>query len=693
MLNLVRSIKLSGITGRAIRELLRDEWLVTNGIGGYASGTICGSVTRRYHGILIAALPVPLGRVIMLNHVSEHLKLPNGAFVQLGGEEPPNTSDPNANLHYLTEFRMENQLPVWRYDYEGIVIEKRLFLIHGQNTVHVTYNLLSKQDNLFLELRPSLHFRRHDHPVSEPLQEQFQLGISGNRYEISAGPPWPRLHLEFSGMDCALSQESDPRREFFYLRESERGYESRGQVWNLGCFEMALRHGKTLCLSASTEGWEKMLSLSHEQAVACETARRKRLILQAAPEAREGVPAQLVLAADQFLITPVGRVQQTVRAQAAGDQTQTVIAGYHWFTDWGRDTMISLEGLTLVTGRHDEAGWILRTFANCIREGLIPNLFPEGTNEGLYHTADATLWFFHALNAYLEATGDRLTLSVVLPQLLQIIRCHQKGTLFGIHADPEDGLLCQGQEGYQLTWMDAKAGDWVVTPRRGKTVEINALWYNALRLLAGWLEGAGDLETAREILEYSQKVKASFNDRFWFEEGGYLFDVVDGEQGHDQAFRPNQILAISMEHPVLEAHYWPMVIEKVTQRLLTPVGLRSLSKEHPDYKPKYFGDLRARDAAYHQGTVWAWLIGPYIDSLLKAFPEKTEEALHLLEKFEPHLNEACIGSISEIFDAESPFKPRGCIAQAWSVAEVLRCWVKVLRLAKNKAREEAVLTY
>jgi predicted glycogen debranching enzyme len=353
-----------------------------------------------------------------------------------------------------------------------------------------------------------------------------------------------------------------------------------------------------------------------------------------------------------------------------------VIAGYHWFTDWGRDTMISLEGLTLATGRHIEAGWILRTFAYYIRDGLIPNMFPEGEKHGLYHTADATLWFFHALDRYLAYTHDRETLTLLLPQLREIVEHHLHGTRFGIHVDPQDGLLSQGESNYQLTWMDAKVGDWVVTPRRGKAVEINALWYNALCLLAEWTYTEQGDEAAHALMAHAEQARHSFNARFWYGQSGYLYDVVDGEQGDDPACRPNQLLAIALRYPILEQARWQPVMEVVRQRLLTPVGLRSLAPGHPDYKSTYDGDLRARDAAYHQGTVWGWLIGPFIDAWLKVYPHDRAGARCFLEDFVPHLGEACIGSISEIFDAEPPFLPRGCIAQGWSVAEVLRCWIK-----------------
>jgi predicted glycogen debranching enzyme len=332
--------------------------------------------------------------------------------------------------------------------------------------------------------------------------------------------------------------------------------------------------------------------------------------------------------------------------------------------------------LTLATGRTAEAGYILRTFGQHIRDGLIPNLFPEGEQQGLYHTADATLWYFHALDRYLQATNDQGTLQLLLPRLLEVIDHHVRGTHFGIGVDPDDGLLRQGAPGYQLTWMDAKVGDWVVTPRRGKAVEINALWYNALRLAERWLIESGKPGDAALIARHADRARQSFNARYWCADRGWLYDVIDGEGPDDSSLRPNQLFAIALPNPVLAENHWPAVVDVCQKQLLTPLGLRSLGPHEADYKPRYSGDLRARDAAYHQGTVWGWLIGPFVDAWFKVHPGRHEEAQQFLTGFEPHLDAACIGSISEIFDAEAPFKARGCIAQAWSVAEVLRLWIK-----------------
>jgi len=443
-----------------------------------------------------------------------------------------------------------------------------------------------------------------------------------------------------------------------------------------GVLQADVQANQRVTLIASTEDWAVLEALDAEEAFHAEMERRRRLVSICHAELQDGIGAELALAADQFLVTPIGRIGDTTRALAAGDEIRTVIAGYHWFTDWGRDTMISLEGLTLATGRHPEAGYILRTFAHYIRDGLIPNMFPEGKTEGLYHTADATLWFFHAIHRYVEYTQDRATLRLLLPHLCDIVDCHLRGTRFGIKVDPKDGLLRQGAEGYQLTWMDAKVGDWVVTPRRGKAVEINALWYNALRLLETWTGEERGPKVAASFGEHADRAYESFNRRFWHAEGEYLYDVVDGENGDDPAVRPNQLFAISLAYPVLDQKRWASVVDIVKRKLLTPVGLRSLSPDHPDYKPRYYGDLRARDAAYHQGTVWAWLIGPFVDAYLKLHPGDLATARHALEGFTEHLGQACIGSVSEIFDAEPPYTPRGCIAQAWSIAELVRCWIK-----------------
>jgi len=686
MPELVRCMPWPDPSAATADALITREWLVTNGLGGYASGTVAGVITRRFHGYLVAALPNPLGRVMMLNELIERFTLPNGQPVQLGGEERAGTPVQIHGADFLNEFRLDEGLPVWRYRIDGFLLEKRLMLPHRQNTVYVNYRVLEGDGAIKVVLRPSLNIRPHEQPVSTPITRPYTLTVVEDQYEVIA-QGLPALRMILYGRGAALTIDRLRTQEVVYRIEESRGYEARGDLWSPGYFQCEISKGTPATLVASTESWEVMRSLGPDDAWEAEYDRRNRLLADADPHAQKGPAAELVLAADQFVIRPAGRMADTARAQAAGDEVRTVIAGYHWFTDWGRDTMISLEGLTLTTGRHVEASYVLRTFAHYIRDGLIPNMFPEGEKDGLYHTADATLWFFHAIDRYIELSGDRPILRLVLPKLFNIVDCHLKGTRFGIHVDPADDLLVQGAQGYQLTWMDAKVGDWVVTPRRGKAVEINALWYNALRLLEQWLVEEDRPDAVPSLQEHSERTWHSFNQRFWNEKTGYLFDVVDAEQGgDDDRLRPNQLLAISLKYPVLDQARWKPVVDVCRKDLLTPVGLRSLAPGSKDYKARYDGDLRARDAAYHQGTVWSWLIGPFIDAWLKVYPGNVEEARQFVNAFTPHLGEACIGSVSEIFDAEPPYTPRGCIAQAWGVAELLRSLVKV---ASSSAPEPA----
>ncbi|MFB3763944.1 MAG: amylo-alpha-1,6-glucosidase [Methanotrichaceae archaeon] len=678
MEEIVRRITWPGACALESRQLLRREWLVTNGLGGYASGTVVGATTRRYHGLLISALPDPFGRWMMLNHLFEHLRLPDGRTMPFSGGEGEYHAVATDAARCLTEFRLEMGLPIWKYDINGYIIEKRILMPHMQNTVHINYHLLSGPAPVKLEIRPSVNFRSHDTPVSQPPSLPYELSLIGDRYEISEpeNPGLRSLRMMVHGQNATFTMEGGILQEMFYRREADRGYDARGMLWSPGYFSTDLTTSRDATLVASTHSWKIIMALKPDEAFAAEIDRRARLVSRAQKEVQGGTASELVLAADQFIVNPIGRIVDLARANAAGDELRTVVAGYHWFTDWGRDTMISLEGLTITTNRYNQARWILRTFAHYIKDGLIPNRFPEGESEGVYNTADATLWFFHAIDRYVENTGDRATLRILLPRMREIIDYHLRGTRFGIGVDPKDGLLRQGEEGYALTWMDAKVRGWVVTPRRGKAVEIEALWYNALKIIEECVREEVGEDSAKPLAEHAERARQSFNKRFWYSEGGYLYDVVDGEHGDDPSCRPNQVMAISLKYPILDREYWEPVLKVVEERLLTPVGLRSLAPGSPDYKSKYFGDLRARDAAYHQGTVWAWLIGPFIDAWLKVHPEERQGARKFLLGFIPQLDQAGIGSISEVFDAEPTFTPHGCIAQAWSVAEVLRCWAK-----------------
>jgi predicted glycogen debranching enzyme len=674
----VRRLKWPPADAADVESIVLREWLVTNGLGGYASGTIAGVITRRYHGLLIAALGAPLGRTVMLSHVAEQVRFADGRHVEIGGRERSGDAADAHGAGHLVEFRLEAGLPVWRYDIDGTVVEKRVFLPHMQNTVEIVYELVAGAADVELALRPSVNFRAQEAPVSEPLGWPYEFRAVGDEHQIwLCNSHYPPLRMRLWADDPTFLLKGKRIDNVQYPVEESRGYQNRGDLWSPGYFRLKLGRGRRAAFVASSEAIDTMSVLEPQAAFAAEQRRRERLIAQAEPAAREGRAAELVLAADQFIITPAGRVEETARAHAFGDEVRTVIAGYHWFTDWGRDTMISLEGLTLATGRHVEAGYILRTFGHYVRDGLIPNLFPEGKTEGLYHTADATLWFFHATQRYVDCSGDRLTLALLYPTFKSIIDWHVRGTRFGIHVDERDGLLAQGAPGYQLTWMDAKVDDWVVTPRRGKAVEINALWYNALRLMERWARDMRDPAEA-DYRARAERARTSFNARFWYDAGGYLFDVVDTEGGRDDPkCRPNQVLSISLDHPILARERWEAVMRVVRDRLMTPVGLRSLAPGDPDFKARYFGDLRARDAAYHQGTVWAWLVGPFIDAWLKVYPNDLSGAEHVLNALLESLDSMCAGTIAEIFDAEPPFTPRGCVAQAWSVAETLRVLVRL----------------
>jgi predicted glycogen debranching enzyme len=657
--------------------LVDNEWLVTNGLGGYAAATIGGVMTRKYHGYLIAALPAPLGRMVMLQNLFASIRFADGRKVVLTGREYEDAPLYLPSQDTLRDFRLEFGLPVWEYEVEGLRIERRVLMPHGQNTVQVSYRLLAEPETpCLIRLRPFVHFRSYEAPVNTPHATPHRVERGPDRLELHAWETLPPLRIMAHGGHGAFTPKEREVKAVVYRHERDRGYEWAGDVWSPGYFELPLTATRDAALIASTDAWPVMESLSPEGALDAELERRRSLLRLAGRAADDPVASRLVLAADQFIIRPATRVADDARARATGEERRTVVAGYPWFTDWGRDTMISLEGLTLDTGRHREAASILRTFADYVRDGLIPNMFPDGANEGLYHTADATLWFFHAVHRYVELTGHRDVLRDILPRLRDIVTCHREGTRFGIGVDPQDGLLRQGEEGYQLTWMDAKVDGWVVTPRRGKAVEINALWYNALRLLSDWEEEEGRGDDARELADEAGRVRESFNRRFWYEAGGYLYDVIDGETGDDAACRPNQVFAISLDHPVLDKSRWVPVLETVRSRLLTPVGLRSLAPGHPDYKARYFGDLRTRDAAYHQGTVWAWLIGPFVDAWVRVHPEDCAGARSFLTGLVAHFDEFGVGSIAEIFDAEPPFTPRGCTAQAWSVAELLRAWLK-----------------
>jgi predicted glycogen debranching enzyme len=674
-----RQILLRWERGRDPATLRRREWLLTNGLGGYASGTIAGIPSRKYHGLFVPNLTVPKGRHIMISRCDESV-IVGSHELRLGGAEFENNQFVGEAHQYLREFRLDRRIATWVFDLDGVTLEKSILMLHNQNTVCVLYRLM-QGTRVDLQVRPFVSFRRHDEsPATAPSQD-FTVDVRRGRHEIrhATNPLVLRVALR-PGATTFVTQERDEH-QFVYRVDRDRGDPAYESAFSPGYFLARLDAEHPTVFVASTHGWDR-LDFNALEVFDAERRRMDGLLSLAPSLAGDSFAEQLAMAADQFIVMPGSRLEENVMAQAEGGDLRSIYAGYHWFADWGRDTMISLEGLTLCTGRYREAGAILRTFSNYIQDGLLPNLFPEGEREALYHTVDATLWYFHAISRYLETTGDRSLLIQLYPKLQDVIARHLAGTSFNIHVEAKDGLLAAAADGYQLTWMDAKVDGWVVTPRRGKPVEIQALWYNALKLMAAWGE---ELRIPHDDYEgHANRARESFNQRFWNPMTGCLYDVIDGPDGDDESIRPNQIFAISLPYPVLYQRHWEAVLEVVRNRLVTPYGLRTLSADHPDYKAQYRGDLRSRDAAYHQGTVWPWLIGHYIDACLKVRPDLIA-ARQLLQSVRDHLCDAGVGSISEIFDAEEPYEPGGCIAQAWSVAEVLRAWLRTRALSGTRA--------
>ena len=675
--------------GEAPAATLSREWLVTNGLGGYAAGTVAGAATRRFHGVLIAALPAPLGRYLALAALDETVRLDHDGGERLSGSSPFG-GPVRTPTDTLLEFALEDGLPVWTWQVGAVRIEKRLLMPHLRNTAHVTYAVRDAPGVITLELLPrfnvrphegsveTLHARRPDRPADRPsFPYDIEESVRGIEVRAEGVPP---IRLALVGPRPARLLRAEDTVELLYAMERERGYDFRGPVASPGRWDVLLEPGDVLTVVISMQSWEELAAIDPAEARAAELRRRRALIERAHPALRTGLGAELVLAADQFVISPHARVADEARLHAEGREARSVIAGYHWFTEWGRDTMISLDGLTLRTGDPQDAASILHTFARHVRDGLIPNYFPEGAQDGVYHTADASLWFVHAIGRYERLTGDVGLRRALAPAIAQIIERHLAGTRFGIGMDPRDGLLRQGAPGYQLTWMDAKVRDWVVTPRRGKAVEINALWYNALRLAEEWAHADGDAAVAERLGGIASQARDAFNARFWNAPAGYCFDVVDveGRDGvDDPSLRPNQLLAISLPHPVLAPERWRPALDAVRGALLTPVGVRTLAPGDPDYRARYDGDLRARDAAYHQGTAWGWLLGPLVDAWRRVHGDDSEGLSWITESVATNLSEACLGQASEIFDAEAPYTPRGCVAQAWSVAELIRCLVTI----------------
>lgn len=629
----------------------RREWLETNGIGGFASSTVANINARRYHGLLVAATDPPLGRMVLLSKFEEVLTVGDRRY-ELSANQFPGTINPRG-FEYLTDFRLD-PFPVWTYETDTVTVVRKLFMPHGENTVVCTWEAISKNGGhgpVSLEVRPLLAFRDYHHLRSE--DPEFKGSFEAVGSTVSVKPVETSPTLFFSANGAKIEGTGHWYRSFEYEAERQRGFDFREDLFQP--FSAVFDLSKKAEIVVSTIERKAKDAAGLEKA---ELARRAKLV--AAAKAKDDLSRQLVLAADQFIVER--------------GKGHTVIAGYPWFSDWGRDTMISLPGLTLATGRPEIARQILLEFSGHISEGMLPNRFPDAGEVPEYNTVDATLWYFEAARAYAEATGDLdFVRKKLYEKLAGIVDRHVEGTRYGIRVD-SDGLLRAGEEGVQLTWMDAKIEDWVVTPRIGKPVEIQALWYNALRTMEGFAREFDDKEGEVKYAGLGKQTSKGFRDKFWNADEGCLYDVVSDEWS-DGRVRPNQIFAVSLQHSMLTKERAVKVVGKVREHLLTPFGLRSLSPGDREYRPRYEGGPVERDAAYHQGTVWAWLLGPYVDAYRKVMPKtaKTEKAVAgILSGIEAHLCDSGLGQISEIFDADHPHEPRGCFAQAWSVAEIFR---------------------
>ncbi len=655
------------------------EWLVTNGIGGYASGTIAGVLTRRYHGLLVGALKPPVARTLLLTKLDETVNY-NGQLYDLSTNYwADGTVAPQGYLN-IESFHLEGTTPVWNFAFADGLLEKCIWMQQGENTTYISYSYKRGSQPLTLSLKALVNYRNHHgstHVTSTSVGkiEEITDRVVAIKVFLDAASLYLSAISDHRTNNFSWEIENTWYRDFALAIENYRGLGDLEDHLHAATGRVTLDPGDSITIVASTEmDREQGGKGAREQDK--KKKRERELIslfycqnkLQTAPEWIE----QLVLAADQFIVD---------RPLTNNPEGKTIIAGYPWFTDWGRDTMISLPGLTISTGRYDIAKTILRTFAQYVDKGMLPNLFPDAGETPEYNTVDATLWYFEAIRTYYDATEDKELLAELFPLLTEIIDWHIKGTRYNIHMD-DDGLLYAGESGVQLTWMDAKVGDWVVTPRIGKPIEVNALWYNALVCMVYFARFLGESETQYQQIAAQTR---TYFPKFWYEEGGYCYDVIDSPQGNDASFRPNQIFAVSLpgrgnsvgairQSPLLQLEQQKMVVDKVGQKLLTSYGLRSLSSDDLDYVGIYGGNQLQRDGSYHQGTTWGWSIGHFIQAHLQVY-NNPELARSFLLPMANHLQDGCIGSISEIFDGHVPFTPRGCFAQAWSVAEVLRSWL------------------
>jgi predicted glycogen debranching enzyme len=642
----------------------RHEWLVTNGLGGFACGTVSGARTRRYHGLLVAALRPPVGRCVLLAKLDAVAHY-GGSRFDLGCNEYADGAIDGRGFSHLESFAVEGLVPTFAWAIADARLVQRVWMAQGENTTCVSFALERATQPIELEVVPLCTGRDYHAELRGPVPAELRPVAGGVEIAGFPGMPAWRLVCDRGRFDAM----PDWYWNFRHRVEAERGLDATEDLLRPGVFRLTLAPGESATFVCSTR---EVVPHAGDSLLARERRRAEELLRAAPPGAPDWVQ-RLVLAADQYLV------------RRGPDGTgASVIAGYPWFADWGRDTMIALPGLTLAIGRRDVAARILRTFAGHVSEGMLPNRFPDAGETPEYNTVDATLWYFHALDRYLAQADDEPLARELYPVLCDIIDAHRRGTRYGIRVDPDDGLLASGEPGVQLTWMDARVGDRVVTPRTGKAVEINALWHNALAVTAALAAKLRDDARANELATAAARVRASFEKRFWHGAGGHLYDVIDTPSGEpDASLRPNQLFALSLPHRLLEGARARAVVDACARTLWTPVGLRSLAPGEAGYTARYAGGPEARDGAYHQGTVWSWLLGPFALAHYAAYGD-APRALAWLEPVAAHLADACVGQVSEVFDGDAPHAPGGCFAQAWSVAELLRAWLELAETTRTR---------
>ncbi len=633
------------------------EWLETNGLGGWASSSITGCNTRRYHGLLVAATVPPAERMSLVSKLDDTIIVNNQRF-ELSANNYGDVITPKG-YNFLTSFT-KGLFSEWLYEVDGISLRKTVTMVHGENTTLIIYEVLKAEQAFTLELLSLLSVRGYHSLMRANTSVNRDATFENDIFFTKLYDGTPGIFIKVPG--ATFEHQPGWYYHFHYSVEEARGLDFTEDLFTPGKFSVQLKEGDTIGIILSTT--DPSQKDAHELFLK-EKLRKENLLHGTFIGSTEQI---LTLAADQFIVK---REISQGSSSAEKNDGATVIAGYHWFTDWSRDTMISLPGLCLATGRYDDAKKIIAAFAKTVSMGMLPNRFQDNGEAPEYNNVDGTLWYFIAAYKYLQATNDReFILREILPVLKDIIDWHFKGTRYNIHV-ADDGLLYAGEKGQQLTWMDARVGDWVVTPRMGKPVEIEALWYNVLKIFAEFLVMNGQENDASITNISAGIVKKSFEEKFWYAEGNYLYDVIDENGNPDSSLRPNQLFAISLPFALIEGEQAASVLQIVTGKLYTPVGLRSLSPDDDRYIGIYGGDQRKRDAAYHQGTVWSWLLGPYADALMKVNNDAVK-VNQVIDNFTYHLSEAGIGTVSEIFDGDAPHYPKGCIAQAWGVAEILR---------------------